>query len=109
MRAAGLAVLAVLALGAGPASAESRDVPCPREARGVVSHNGEADWVATTQSSPIQGVSIEQLGGSAALVCHYRMFGGDYWIWRRPPAEVPNCAVLAGSDFIFICNNGRSD
>ncbi len=108
-RIAVLAGLAFVALSTGGALAETRDIACPREARGVVSHNGDADWTATNQSSPILSISMERIGGQPALVCHYRMFGGDYWIWRRPPIAVQICAPLPGSNWIFSCNNGRSD
>lgn len=94
---------------------ETWDVACPDNARAAVSHDGDAVWTATTQSSGVQSLSIETLGGSQVLVCHYQMFGTDYWIWRRPPTEVPFCSVLqqpaaSGGRGIFSChNNGRRD
>jgi hypothetical protein len=93
MRILSLAALAAGCLWAGSASAESRDFACPDEAEAVVTHNGDVFWTATPQSSRLQSISIEDIAGAPAMVCHYRMFDRDYWIWRRPPEEVPNCTV----------------
>ena len=102
MKILALAVLAAGTLWAGSAAAETWDVPCPDTARGSVEHpNGEliqapeeGDWTATEQSSRVQSVSVEQMGSGPILVCHYRLFGGDYWLYRRPPRQVPYCTVL---------------
>lgn len=98
MRISGLVVFAVAAfgaalLGAGAAQASTVKVWCPTEARGTVTHNGDASFWATPQSSSLQRLSIERIGGNVALSCHYQMFGGDYIIWRQPPADHPNCVV----------------
>lgn len=95
----GLAV-AALALVAAPApvfAAPNVVLNCPAEARGTVSHNGDAAWVATTQSSRVMDATLEQIGGQNSLVCHYRMFGGDYWIYQRPPVDYPRCRRLDSS------------
>lgn len=92
-------VLPLLALGAMlvpattlPAAAAPREFHvCPAEARGTVSHNGDSDWVATTQSSRVQDARVAPIGGIVALVCVYRMFGGDYWIYMRPNPDFLNC------------------
>lgn len=92
---------------------ETWDVPCPSSARGVVTPSPAGaggqpmEWTATPQSSSVQSASIEDIGGAPALVCHYSMFDHDYWIWMRPPAQVPFCEVLAGATRpMFLCNNG---
>ena len=62
----------------GGARAASETFTCPADARGQVSYTGsDSGWVATTQSSPLVGLSIETIAGQTSLVCHYRMFGGD--------------------------------
>lgn len=114
MRIVSLAALAAGCLWAGAASAENREIYCPDQAEAVVTHDGDAEWTATTQSSQIQFISIEQIAGAPALVCHYRMFDRDYWIWRRAPAEFPNCTVWEqpiGDQRrgIFNCNDRRRD
>lgn len=70
---------------------------CPAEARGVVSHNGDSSWVATNQSSGIMGVRLEMIGSGPALVCVYRMFGSEYWIYRRPQPDYPRCRPADGA------------
>jgi hypothetical protein len=87
---------AALLFAAPAVAGPSVTLPCPAEARGTVSHTGDAAWVATTQSSRVVLSSVEQIGGQPALVCTYRMFGGDYWIYRRPPAEYPHCTRSSG-------------
>lgn len=64
---------------------------CPNEARGTVTHSGDSSWIATGQSSRLTGFRIERVGGDIALVCEYLMFGGTYWIYKRPSADFPNC------------------
>ena len=100
----GLAV-AALGLVAAPApvlAAPNVVLNCPTEARGTVTQNGDAAWITTTQSSRIMDATIEQIGGQTSLVCHYRMFGGDYWIYQRPPAGYPRCRRL-DSSLGFYC------
>jgi hypothetical protein len=98
-----LVVALATLLFAAPASAGPNvTLPCPAEARGTVSHTGDAAWVATTQSSRVVLATIEQIGGQPALVCTYRMFGGDYWIYRRPPADYPYCR-RSSSALSFFC------
>lgn len=101
-------VLPVLAIAAALTSAAVPPVEaapheyhtCPSEARGAVTHNGDASWVATTQSSRLVGTRVAPIGGIVALVCIYHMFGGEYWIYKRPsPAYVACRAELNG----FYC------
>ena len=103
MRIPGFIAFAALALCAGAAEASTIKVFCPTEARGTVTHNGDAAYWATPQSSSVQRLSIERIGGNVALSCHYSMFGGDYIIWRSPPADHPNCEVRAGDPTKFYC------
>lgn len=97
MRHLGLIALITVGLAlasTGGARAASETFTCPAEARGQVSYAGsDTGWVATTQSSPLVGLSIETIAGQTSLVCHYRMFGGDYWIYRRPSATFPACHI----------------
>ena len=69
---------------------------CPAEARGTVSHNGDSSWVATNQSSRAMGVRLEVIGSQPALVCVYHMFGGEYWIYKRPQPDYPRCRPADG-------------
>lgn len=64
---------------------------CPTDARGTVTHNGDASWVATTQSSGLIDLRVAPIGGVVALVCVYHMFGGEYWIYKRPSPDYVNC------------------
>lgn len=64
---------------------------CPAEARGTVSHTGDASWVATTQSSRLIDTRVAPIGGIVALVCVYQMFGGEYWIYKRPSPDYVAC------------------
>jgi hypothetical protein len=93
----GLAVAAIALVAAPALAAPNVVLPCPSEARGTVTHNGDAGWIATNQSSRVSFSRVEQIGGETALVCVYRMFGGDYWIYRRPPADYPRCRHNEGS------------
>lgn len=68
---------------------------CPSEARGTVTHDGDASWVATTQSSRLVGTRVAPIGGIVALVCVYQMFGGEYWIYKRPSPEYVTCRAEA--------------
>lgn len=68
---------------------------CPSEARGTVTHDGDASWVATTQSSRLVGTRVAPIGGIVALVCVYQMFGGEYWIYKRPSPEYVACRAEA--------------
>lgn len=98
-------LLAVLALGlaaTAPTVTPSFAAPhewhyCPAEARGTVTHNGDASWVATTQSSRLMDMRIAPIGGITAMVCIYRMFGTDYWIYKHPSAEMPVCEPRTNS------------
>jgi len=105
-------LLAVLALGlaaVAPVSTPALAAPhewhtCPAEARGTVSHNGDSSWVATSQSSRLTDLRVAPVGGVVALVCIYRMFGSDYWIYKHPSAEMPNCEVRSnGGNRGFYC------
>ncbi|MBI4922378.1 MAG: hypothetical protein HY834_11560 [Devosia nanyangense] len=69
---------------------------CPSEARGTVTHTGDAGWIATNQSSRVTGVRFETIGGQSSLVCVYLMFGSEYWIYRRPQADYPRCRPADG-------------
>ena len=109
----GLEMALVAALMVDDRTYEQWDVPCPPTARGTVTYEGggaagmEMEWTATPQSSGVQSASIEDMGGTPALVCHYQMFGHDYWIWMRPPTQVPFCVVgEPGGRVMFVCNNG---
>ena len=68
---------------------------CPTEARGSVSHHGEADWVVTPQSSRLTGTRIAPIGGIVALVCVYQLFGSEFWIYKRPAPDYVNCVADA--------------
>ena len=97
-----LAIAAALTTAAGlPVQAAPHEYhTCPSEARGAVTHDGDASWVATTQSSRLVGTRVAPIGGIVALVCVYQMFGGEYWIYKRPsPAYVACRAELNG----FYC------
>lgn len=97
-----LAMAAALTTAAGlPVQAAPHEYhTCPSEARGTVTHNGDASWVATTQSSRLVGTRVAPIGGIVALVCVYQMFGGEYWIYKRPSPEYVTCrAELNG----FYC------
>ena len=76
---------------------------CPLEARGVVTHNGDAGWITTNQSSHRQDARVESIGGQPALVCTYLMFGGEYWIYQRPPVGFPRCRRLDSGTPGFYC------
>jgi hypothetical protein len=91
-----------------PASAASQVHYCPPEATGVVTHTGEAAWVATNQSSRVTGARVEAIGGQPSLVCIYRMFGGDYWIYRRPEAPFMQCSGgdMGSGRLGFLCVRG---
>jgi hypothetical protein len=99
-------LLAVLALGlaaAVPAATPAVAGPyewhyCPTEARGTVSHNGDASWVATSQSSRLIDMRIAPIGGITAMVCTYRMFGTEYWIYKHPSPEMPVCQPSADGE-----------
>lgn len=109
MRTFVLAVLTAATVSAGwtPATeaqaSETADLLCPEQASGTVEfpptrmswEAEDPEWTATQQSSRVQSASIEQWGAGPVLVCHYRMFGSDYWIWRRPPERLPYCTVQA--------------
>jgi hypothetical protein len=69
---------------------------CPTEARGVVTHNGGGEWVATNQGSRVTGVRIDAIGTERALICTYSMFGTEYWIYQRPRADYPRCRPADG-------------
>jgi hypothetical protein len=88
------AAFAATALGgiATPAQAAPHERHiCPTQARGAVSHDGTADWTATNQSSRVLGARVAPIGGVVALVCVYQMFGGEYWIYKRPSPDYTTC------------------
>lgn len=90
--------LVSLAAGAAPVAAAPNEYhACPPEARGAVTHNGDAEWTATTQSSRLMDLRITTIGSQVALVCVYHMFGGEYWIYSRPSPSFPNCTVRSGN------------
>lgn len=100
MRPLPLATIAFLGL-MGGATIEAQAAPhviydCPAEASGVVSHSGDAGWTATNQSSRVRGARLETIGGQVALVCTYQIFGTEYWIFRHPTADFPNCRRIEG-------------
>jgi hypothetical protein len=78
---------------------------CPDEARSLVGYGGDPSWIATNQSSRIQSARIDRVGPNLALVCVYRMFGGDYWIYKRPSRDFPNCTVRSSAveGYGFYC------
>lgn len=77
---------------------------CPAEARGTVSHDGDGGWVATSQSSRLVDMRIAPIGGITAMVCVYRMFGSDYWIYKHPSPAMPVCQPSSdGSRRAFFC------
>ena len=106
-----LAAFGISAFAAGilPASAASQVHVCPPEARGEVTHTGEAAWTATSQSSRVTAARVETVGGQPSLVCIYRMFGGDYWIYRRPEAPFMQCSAgdMGSGRLGFQCVRGR--
>ena len=71
---------------------------CPSEARGNVAHTGDASWVATTQSSRLIDMRVAPIGGIVALVCVYQMFGGEYWIYKRPSPAYIACRPQTAGD-----------
>jgi len=97
-----------VAAAASPAFAASQVHHCPPEARGVVSHTGDVAWTATNQSSRVAGARVEMIGGQPSLVCVYRMFGGDYWIHRRPEAPFTRCngGDMGSGRLGFLCVRG---
>jgi hypothetical protein len=92
-----LALAAMLTSTAGPPvqAAPHEYHTCPSEARGAVTHDGDASWVATSQSSRLIGTRVAPIGGVVALVCIYQMFGGEYWIYKRPSPEYVTCRAEA--------------
>ena len=91
-----LAAFSAVALAASilpTAAADARFIRCPSEASSMVTHNGESEWFATNQSSRVVSARVEQVGGQPALACIYRMFGGDYWIYRRPDPGYTRCTI----------------
>jgi hypothetical protein len=79
---------------------------CPSEATGTVAHNGGSDWIATNQSSRPRDLRISQIGSRQALVCVYRMFGTEYWIYKYPSDAYPRCTVTdngGGAGRGFYC------
>lgn len=95
-------------VGVSPSVAASQVHYCPPEARGVVTHTGEASWVATNQSSRVTAARVETVGGQPSLACVYRMFGGDYWIYRRPEAPFMQCTAgdMGSGRLGFLCVRG---
>jgi hypothetical protein len=71
---------------------------CPTEAHGTVTHNGDSSWVATTQSSSLIDMRVAPIGGIVALICVYHMFGGDYWIYKRPSPAFVSCRPQRAAD-----------
>lgn len=96
---------ALIVLPAPAQAAEHEYHRCPAEARGTVSHNGATDWLATNQSSRPTNALVSDIGGQPALVCVYRMFGSDYWIYKRPSAQFARCSVRSDTEarFAFYC------
>lgn len=85
-----LSVLPVTTAHAAP----HRYFDCPTDARSSVTHNGDAGWIATNQSSRPVNARVEIIGTETALVCIYAMFGTEYWIYRRPDAGFGRCSVM---------------
>jgi hypothetical protein len=87
-----LALVSSLAATGSPAIAAPHEYHvCPAEARGAVSHSGDGSWVATPQSSRLIDTRVAPIGGIVALVCVYHMFGGEYWIYKRPEPGMTSC------------------
>lgn len=105
------AVLAVLALILTPhaAAGPGVTVDCPLRIR-VVAENVPPDWVATAQGAEFPRTqSLITIGGQQMLACHYRLYGGDYVIYRPKPAGYPNCTPAADawrSQGNFMCRPG---
>lgn len=89
------AMAALLVFGAGAARAASQDITCPPDVRAEVTSPLPAEWVATAQSSRPSRWAVEAIGGQPSLVCMYIMFGTEYRVWRRPPAQFPSCDVTS--------------
>jgi len=90
-----LAATLIAAVGVPAHAAPHEYHTCPSEARGTVTHDGDASWVATTQSSRLVATRVAPIGGIVALVCVYQMFGGEYWIYKRPSPEYVACRAEA--------------
>ena len=109
MKIIALAAVAAGTLWAGSAAAQTtREYTCPEQTRSTVTHNGDAAWTATNHQSAPTGATMERMGGTPIMVCHYRLMNTDYWIWQRPPADMPVCTVLRrpqGDDrrAVFTC------
>ena len=93
-----LAVLSPLAVPTPALAAPHEFHVCPAEARGTVTHNGDTSWVATTQSSRLIDTRIAPIGGIVALICVYTMFGGEYWIYKRPSPAYVACRPETTTD-----------
>ncbi len=93
-----------LAIAVTPAAeaAPDTEVACPTNIRVQVTSPLDAEWVATPQSSRAVGISIENIGGRQTLACHYRVFGGLYYVYRYYPPGHDFCAPLALS-MSFAC------
>lgn len=85
-----------LALAASPQAQAAADtqIDCPTNIRVQVTSPLDSDWVATPQSSRPVGVSIVNIGGRQTLACHYRVFGGIYYVYRYFPPGHDFCAPL---------------
>ncbi len=85
-----------LALAASPQAQAAADtqIDCPTNIRVQVTSPLDSDWVATPQSSRPVGVSIVNIGGRQTLACHYRVFGGIYYVYRYFPPGHDYCAPL---------------
>jgi len=78
---------------------------CPDEARSIVGYAGDPSWIATNQSSRVRAARVERVGSEVALACIYRMFGSDYWIYKRPSPAYPNCTARSSAveGYGFYC------
>ena len=98
-----VASIAAIALNGISQAAPHEIVTCPVDVRAEVTSPLPADWVATAQSSGPVSNSVEQIGGQAALVCNYRMFGTNYIVWRRPPSGWERCLAARNGTMTFAC------
>lgn len=90
MRLTAFAVASVLSAGAAEAASET--VTCPENIRVEATSGLTPEWTATPQVQSASSVELMQLGGRQVLACVYRIYNGDYKIWREKPTTYPNCS-----------------
>ncbi len=100
---ASIAALALLtSANTSAQAAPDTEVTCPANIRLQVATPLQPEWVATPQSSTPVGVSVETIGGQQSLACHYRVFGGIYYVYRRLPPGHDFCRAMPDT-MTFAC------